>query len=74
MVLLNVFMFSNHSHALVVLFEFYLKRKEQVHLLNKIEKLDFSLKQNLKLYIDYSRVGDLYSDGYLELLLLWFRQ
>lgn len=55
-VLLIIFMFLNHSHALFVLLEFSIKRDEQINLLNMCEMLNFSMKKNLNMNIDYKRL------------------
>lgn len=55
-VFLTLYMLLNHLHAVVALVEFYLKRQNQIDLFNRFEKFDFSLKQNLKMHIEYSKL------------------
>lgn len=55
-VLLYALMFLSHLHALFVLFECILKRDEQINLLNMFEKLDFLLKKNLNMNINYLKL------------------
>lgn len=56
-IILNVVtMILTQLHAMLVLLELYLKRNEQVNLLNLMEELNFLFVNNLKMHIDYSKM------------------
>lgn len=54
--LLALLLFLSQIHAIVSLSELFLKRKEQVNLLNSFEHIDFLLKQNLNMSVDYAKL------------------
>lgn len=53
---LNVFMFLNHLHALVTLFEFRIKREQHIDLLHRFDKLDILMKRNFNMSIDHENL------------------
>lgn len=55
-VLLNMFMFLNHTHALFVLLELFVKREQQAKLLNLFGRLDFLLRQRLNMHVDCKKL------------------
>lgn len=55
-VFLNIFMFLNHLHALVAVFEYFKNCDKQINLLNKFKMLDIFAKQKLDMHIDYRKL------------------
>lgn len=55
-VLLNMFMFLNHTHALSVLLELFVKRGQQAKLLNLFGRLDLLLRQRWNMHVDCKKL------------------
>lgn len=55
-VLLNIFMFLNHLHALVAVFEYCRKHDKQIELLNEFKNMDIFAKKKLDMHIDYGKL------------------
>lgn len=55
-ILHGLFLLLNHLHAMFSLVELFIKRKQNVELLNEIERLDELFKQHLNMHVDYVRL------------------
>lgn len=55
-VLFSILLYWSHIFATVTLLERFIKRNQQIKLLNKFENLDFLFKQHLNMSVDYVKL------------------